>query len=729
MIVIHKTAAAKPERGLAKSSRPTSRSQELFCLLLSSATVLIGMWFVYQAKSERPTPFAQVDEMLAAKQLLNLNHVSSRKTLLPFLSPIENVADREFAAEKIYTYLKSDGAGALPNVGALSRVRAGAVEIDANQRLRAYRDELEELRQREARSGNPAQVASHELRIPVLPQISAFKPALVVRSPAEFRRSLLTWSTLYVLAFYAVHFVWRRRKFTGDQLLLPLIHLLSGIGLILMVSLRDPLRDTLSFENSAQGAVVGCAVLLAASVLDFGQRFSSSRYVPLVISIALSIALIAFGSGPGTSDAKVNLLGFQPVEVIKILVVLFLAGYFAKEWEVLRELREKPRLFAGVASRLNVPRLDYVLPVVVGMILVMGFFFLQKDLGPALILSCVFLALYGIARRRYVMVAFGLLMMLSGFYFSYRFAISRTVADRIQIWLSPWDNGVRGGEQLVHGLWALAAGGLSGTGLGLGDPSIVPAIHTDLIIAALGEELGFVGVMILFVIYALLVYKCIAIALRAPSHYAFFLAMGLTLLTALQVLLISLGILGLIPLSGVVSPFLSYGRTAMIINFAVFGILLSISAQLRDVEWDEFRTPVRWVGAALSVLALAAVAKAAYVQVWRADDVLVASALAPQADGVRRYQYNPRILQVARMLPRGSIYDRNGIPSRPVAGTRWSSTGRTMSDCSALSSKSRRDASRDAFTPSARKSFTCSATPAPASTGPPRIRPTSNATR
>lgn len=660
MIRIHKTVGDKAASCHPERARANARWQELFGLFLSTLVIAVGLFLVYQAKTKRPTPFDDARTMLKDGRLLNLNSVPSRESLLPFLSSIENPSDRQFAAEKLYAFIKDPHTGELPSVGALTRVRADTAEITSRAALKEYREDLERLRQREAERVKAGRPPALEIKVPVFAQVSELKPSFVVRTPEEFRHSFLLWSVFCLLAAFVVHFAWHARRFEGDQTLLPLVQLMSGVGLILMVSLRDPLRDTLNLENFCHGILAGYVVLFAASTMDIGKQFGRSKYVPLLIAFALSVALILFGSGPGSSDAKVNLLNFQPVEAIKILVVLFLAGYFAKEWEVIRLLKEK-RL-GGAGTRLNVPRLDYVLPVVVAMGIVLLFFFLQKDLGPALVLSCLFLTMYGVARQRVVMVAFGLLMMLAGFYVSSHFGISHTVADRIQIWLSPWDNYVRGGDQLVQGLWSLATGGASGMGLGLGDPGLVPASHTDFVITTLGEELGFAGLLILFLLYAALIYKGVVIALHSADPYAFFLAFGLTLLVALQILLISLGVFGLIPLSGVVSPFLSYGRTSMIANFAIIGILLSLSAQPGGSEQQDFKTPVRWAMVCLGVFAVVLVVKAAYVQVYRGDEIMVASVLAPQADGVRRYQYNPRILQVARMLPRGSIYDRNGIP-------------------------------------------------------------------
>ena len=147
------------------------------------------------------------------------------------------------------------------------------------------------------------------------------------------------------------------------------------------------------------------------------------------------------------------------------------------------------------------------------------------------------------------------------------------------MWLSPWDNLVHGGDQLAHSLWAYATGGIAGTGIGQGDPQLVPAAHTDLILSALGEQWGFLGIAAVFALYAFLVYRALRIALRARSDYEFFLAAGMAAATALQVLLIAAGSLGVFPLSGVVTPFLSYGRTAMLANFILFGVLEAVSAR------------------------------------------------------------------------------------------------------------------------------------------------------
>ena len=454
------------------------------------------------------------------------------------------------------------------------------------------------------------------------------------------------------------------RGFTGDQTLLPAALLLTGIGLILMVSLRDPVRDYLLFVDFAQGVVGGCLLLAVASGLDYERLFGRMAYVPLLASAALSAVLIVFGTGPGTSDAKVNLFGFQPVEAIRLLLVLFLAGYFASRWDVLRHARETRPKLAKLTSRIDIPPVEYTLPVGVSVALALIFFFLQKDMGPALVFACLFLVLYGIARGSAFVPAVGLALVGVGFLVGYAMGVPSTVAGRVAMWLSPWDNLARGGDQLAHSLWGFATGGLTGTGIGLGDPQVVPAAHTDLILAALGEEWGFLGLAAVFALYGLVVWRAARAALRARSDYEFFLGAGLAAATAIQILLIAGGALGVVPLTGVVTPFLSYGKSSMLANFAVIAVLLAISA--RPGEGEEriapFGGPVKMAGVLVAIAAVVVVGKAAIVQVVRDGPTMGEGTLVVQADGARRYQYNPRLTAIMAEIPKGTIFDRNGLP-------------------------------------------------------------------
>ena len=504
---------------------------------------------------------------------------------------------------------------------------------------------------------------------------SQIKPLMVVRTPREFEMQFIEAAALYFAGFYMVALVWRLARFQGDRSYLAALHLLSGIGLCLMVSLRDPLRDTLEFQKFSIGVFLGCVVLAAAGFKFFDyRRLSDWCYTPLFGSLLLFGLLLRFGRGPGGSDVKVNLGPFQPVEAIKILVVLFLAGYFTRNWERLRDLREK-RFFSDLWRRVGMPRWEHVVPVLCAVGAAVVLFFVLKDLGPALVIFFVFLTMFAAARGRPGLAIAGLVLMVASVAIGYKLGKPVTVVDRINMWRAPWDNDVHGGDQLAHALWAFSTGGPYGSGPGWGDPEVIPAGSTDLVLPAIGEEWGFAGVAAVFVLFAFLIARALETARRAATHYGYFLALGLSSLIAFEMLLISSGVLGLLPLSGVVSPFLSSGNTAMLANFLIVALLLSISADRKESALMEqapspanpkFRTPdlltTRWIKGVLALAGIVLLVVAARYQIVKDNDYLARDARSFEQDGVKRPQHNPRLNSIAREIPRGAIYDRKGIP-------------------------------------------------------------------
>ena len=202
-----------------------------------------------------------------------------------------------------------------------------------------------------------------------------------------------------------------------------------------------------------------------------------------------------------------------------------------------------------------------------------------------------------------------------------------------------------------------------GAGLGLGETRYLPAGHTDLVLASVAEELGFAGLVLIAVVYAAMIARALSTARRATTDFGFFLATILALCLGVPVLLMAAGTLGVVPLTGVVTPFLSFGGSAMIANFAALGLLASLrSDDAPRADLEAFTVPLRWLGGALTVAAVALLVVAGRVQAAHADEFLVKPYLGMQADGMRRFQYNPRILDLARRIPRGTIADRNGLP-------------------------------------------------------------------
>jgi cell division protein FtsI/penicillin-binding protein 2/cell division protein FtsW (lipid II flippase) len=592
---------------------PAQRVRELRFLLAASVAVVAALLAVLSAKT---AGFRADHERLRSGLLVNLNAAPAPSQLTAVLERL--------------------GFSGRPSLELAGRILRRTANPGALRNVGALRGELGST----------------------LPKV---KPYLVVRTPREFLRAVALYLALYLSGFYAVHAIWRRRRFAGDGTILPVLHVLTGIGLTIALSLRDPLRDTLEFRKFSIGVALGCVLLLLPLFRFFDyRRYETWIYTPLIAAFALFGLLLGFGTGPTGNDAKVNLGPVQPAEMIKILLVLFLAGYFARRWEWLRELGE--RRLPRPLRRLHLPRIAHAMPVFAAASASLSMFFALKDLGPALVMATLFVVLYAIARRRAGLAIAGVLLVTAGVAAGYRLGTPATVAARISMWLSPWNNDVRGGDQLVHATWAFATGGPFGSGPGRGDPAMIPAGHTDLVLPAFAEEWGFPGVLAVALLFALLCGRSIRISMQARDDYGIFLGLGLSALIALQMLLISAGVLGAIPLTGIVSPFLSSGNSAMLANFLIFAVIMSISNRpAREPGSAPFRGPVRVVAAILAMAGGGLVGKAAVVQVLQDDELLVRDVVVYQADGIKRPQHNPRLNSLAQSVPRGTIYDRNGV--------------------------------------------------------------------
>ncbi len=678
------------------SLKPAGRGLESLLLILVALVLGYGFRQVYLSRNRALDAAGQ---RLSGGQMLLLKRLTPAAEIARYLEGYDNPRQRQFVAARIAELLRHEQPA---NVGALAHIRITQPEAARGHVAELYRERFERSQSAEVRLFSYDEFAGR------------IKPYFAVRAPEDVRRQLLKWVLTFYAGFLLVHVSWIVSGFRGDQIVLPSACLLSGIGMILMISLRDPVRDLPVFAEFAWGVLAGCLVLTCATCLSrlldlrsqgmLGGRARSAVVLDRAaeglrliehrgefafgLSLALSAALLIFGTGPGESGVKVRLLFFQPVEVIRFLLVLFLASYFARRWEFLRELREK-RVRLGI----NVPRLDYALPVMVAVALSIGFFFLQRDLGPALLLAGLFLALYAVARARIGLVLAAAAVLGGVGWFAYRIGYPPVVVTRFGMWLEPWDNGLAHGDQLVHSLWAMATGALAGTGIGRGLPEIIPAGHTDLILSVLAEECGFLGLLLVVAAYGVLFWRSLRITARASSTYGFFLCLGLTLALAFQGALIAGGITGVLPLTGVVTPFLSYGNSALILDFLALGILLAASAQAAPKEANApFRKPLGFLSVALAGFAVLVLIKAGSVQLVKADEIVAAGTLVKQEDGTYAIAYNPRLLAVARQIPRGTIYDRTGLP---MATSNWDELEKHRDEYAAVGIDIARACSRD----------------------------------
>jgi len=626
-------------------------------LVTTSLVSVLALAFCYAG---RVRALDATNALASSVATINLAQHPSASQIESALAPAFPVAaDRALAAREIAQALSADGdLRAIANVGALARLTVPTATIARTRGLATYADRL---RDSQARAGNSAPAT---LSLLTAGEIAAIKPAFVVRTLGEFRSTALWCVLALVVSPLSIALVWRLTGRKGDVILLAAAQLLVTLGALVMLSRPDPLRDTLLLARFTESVMLASAVAAVASLLR--MRTTSLLHFPylaLIAAVALSLLLAMFGSGPGTSGAKVNLGLVQPAELIRLLLVLFLAGYLGRRWELVRQLRETEWRQRRLPAWLNLPRFDQLAPVLGGVAIALVLFFALRDLGPALLLSLLFFVLFAVARAGSGAVVVGLGLLGSGFVAGYWLNISGTLTSRVAMWQSPWQNAARGGDQVAQALWAMAAGAFSGTGLGLGDARYLPAGHTDLVLAAVGEELGFVGLAIAALAGGLIAVRGFRIARTAPSDTTCFLALALTLSIVVPMLVMAAGILGLMPLTGVVTPFLSYGGSAMLANFLALGLLAAIASDAGPVgDMQPFAAPIRWVTWTLGACAAAMLVVAARTQLVSPDDVLVRPQLGMQADGGLRYQYNPRLTDAASTLPRGTIFDRSGLP-------------------------------------------------------------------
>jgi cell division protein FtsW (lipid II flippase) len=384
---------------------------------------------------------------------------------------------------------------------------------------------------------------------------------------------LLAWVFgLYVVAHFAV----RRLAPYADATLLPIAGLLNGIGFVVIARLA-PTSDDYSAQARVQSlwVAIGVAVfVLTLFVVRDVRIFERYRYTALLLGIAFLLLPIAPGIGRTINGSRlwvaIGPLRFQPSEIAKVLLVAFFAAYLVDK----RELLAQGRVRVG-RWFLPSPRDLGPLLLVWGVaLLVLAY---QKDMGTSLLFFGVFAAMLYMATQRGVYVLGTVLLLVIGAFVAYKFF--GHVRLRVENWTDPWSrlDLPGGGFQAAQGWFGLGSGGIAGTGLGLGNPSLVPLATTDYVFAAIGEELGFAGTAAVLGAFLLLIGSMFRIAVDAMRPFAKLFAAGIAAIFGLQTFLIVGGVLRVIPLTGVTLPFVSYGGSSLVANFALLAIMLRIS--------------------------------------------------------------------------------------------------------------------------------------------------------
>jgi peptidoglycan glycosyltransferase len=393
--------------------------------------------------------------------------------------------------------------------------------------------------------------------------------AVAAAETTAFDRSQLAVPIAFVALAVALHGFLVVRGFRGDQLLLPMAAALSAIGLVLVQRLASNLLgQQLTWTVVAAGAFV--ATLLIPRDITALARF---KWTWALLGVALLVSPLLPVVGREVNGARiwigVGRVSFEPWEAVKILLVVFFAGYL----EEYREVIAHPRRFGPIP----IPPLPYLLPIIAMWLFAMLVVVFEKDLGAALLFLGIFLAMLYLATGEAFYTLIGIvLLLLGGFVVYHAFG---HVQVRVDTWLHPFAEDLRfgAGYQIVQGLFALGNGGLFGAGLGNGMPERIPVVWSDFVFNAFAEETGLAGALALLACYLLFVYRGMLIALRAPTPFLQLLAGGLAFIVAFQTLVIVGGNARLIPLTGITLPFVAYGGSSLVTNWMLVGLLIRVS--------------------------------------------------------------------------------------------------------------------------------------------------------
>ncbi|HZH00873.1 MAG TPA: FtsW/RodA/SpoVE family cell cycle protein, partial [Flavisolibacter sp.] len=560
----------------------------------------------------------------------------------------------------------------------------------------------------------------HKLRLLSAKDFNNLKreKSLIVRMPDEAERWYWIIVSIFFTGFLLLHILLSARFQQADQLVMPVIMLLTGLSLITLLSLQDPLRDRFLGRSTIWYfgmGFIGLYVLLFFNMKRFttdsglyrmfalkSNRSAAKGWQWAALAIGLLVLTILLGSGPEGSGVKVNLFGFQPSEVVKFLIVVFLAGFFATNEKFISEYSSWQRRWSFFSFALAAILISIFLFLILG------------DLGPSIVVCFTFIILFSFSRGDFLqMVGAVVLFVLANWFIDnvwlatgitiaalaiYMFLIRKQMSesaimalvviagfmlldqvpfldqlfpgpvqrlvDRKLIWLDNWDNEVFGGDQVANGIWAMASGGITGQGVGEGFAKTIPEAHTDMILPSMGEEFGWAGIVCVFILFLIYLHRAIIIGRHTGTPFLFYLCAGIGISTFVQFLLIAGGSTGALPLSGVSLPFVSYGGSSLIANLLAAGFLLSASnvqgsaAQMKFVSRQQDRNLIPALMAAFIGLILLTVNVSRFL--FNNKKWVVQPALVAERSGARMFSYNPRIAILMNRLQAGSLYDRHG---------------------------------------------------------------------
>ena len=373
------------------------------------------------------------------------------------------------------------------------------------------------------------------------------------------------WVLVLLAALALVWVLWQPMNAMRDDILPALAVVLGALGLTLVARLSPQLA-----QKQQWWLLISLVLVIGATpAFTHFRRFAAYKYLWVVASLVLFILLVLFGEEVNGAKLWIKLgpIQYEPIELIKLFIVFFLAGYLAETADVIAAARPW-------SIRAN---LKYLGPLFIGWGASMAILVLQRDLGMATLLLATFAALLYVATRRVDIVIGGVVIFaLAAFWAIHHYPY---VQARIAVWHNPFSDPLGAGYQSSQAYYALAAGGLFGTGFQLGHPSFIPDVATDYIYAAFSEEFGFIGAIVVLAIFLALVRRIFAVGTDQPDLYSKLLAAGMAATLGFQIFIIVGGVIGVFPLTGITLPFMSYGGSSLVANFLLVALVWAMSSR------------------------------------------------------------------------------------------------------------------------------------------------------
>jgi len=562
--------------------------------------------------------------------------------------------------------------------------------------------------------------SSHQLKLFSTKDFSSLKKekAFIVRTPAD----VMQWFWIIVAGFFTgfimLHIIMSIWFKNADQLILPVVMIITGLSFITLLSLQDPLRDWFLARNTFSYFIAGITGMILLLFFDLKRfttdsnlyrlfvfnkmKLASNGWPWAIIATSLLALTILFGTGPEGSGVKVNLFGFQPSEIVKFVILIFLAGFFATNEKFISSYNTWTK------------RGNFFVFALIAILATIFLFLILGDLGPAMVCCFTFIILFSFSRGDFMHMAtavvfyvlavwlmkdvFTASIVTAIFFIVYSLLVVRKLSessvmaliviaafllldkapliaqyfpgpmqrliDRKAIWQDPWNNEVFGGDQVANGIWAMSSGGITGQGAGEGFAKTIPEAHTDMILPSMGEEFGLAGIISVFIVFLIYLHRSIVIGRHTGRPFLFYVSAGIGIATFVQFLLIAGGSVGALPLSGVALPFMSYGGSSLIANMLAAGFLLSVSTvqgspvQMKYIAQQQDKNLVPALIGACAGIILLSVSVSKYL--FNNTKWIVQPALVADRSGARMFSYNPRINILMNKLQAGNLLDRNG---------------------------------------------------------------------